>query len=111
MDSPASQSVVLITGASNGLGKALAIVYAKAGHALLLTGRDPIALQETVTLAEQAGVLVYSFAQDLSSQDAVDNIMNYITAKQLNIGILINNAGIAGIKEADYCTEILHYTV
>lgn len=37
MDSNDSQSVVFITGASNGLGRALAVVYAKAGHNLLLT--------------------------------------------------------------------------
>lgn len=94
MDSPASQSLVLITGASNGLGKALAMVYAKAGHPLLLTGRDANALQETVILAEQAGSKVYSIAQDLSDNTAIDNIIQLIEANQLNVSILINNAGL-----------------
>ncbi len=68
MDSNDSQSVVLITGASSGLGKALAVVYAKAGHNLLLTGRDASALQETVTIAEDAGVAVLSIFKDISTK-------------------------------------------
>ncbi len=94
MDSNNSQSVVLITGASNGLGKALAAVYAKAGHNLLLTGRDASALQETVALAEAAGVIVFSIVQDFSASDAVDKIITFIESKHLNIAVLINNAGL-----------------
>lgn len=106
MDSHGSDSLVLITGASNGLGKALAGVYAKAGHHLLLTGRDPVALKETVAMAERAGSTVYSIAQDLTDSDAIDNIMAFIEAKQLAIDILINNAGLGSHENFSHLDEL-----
>ena len=89
MDSNDSHSVVLITGASNGLGKALAVVYAKAGHNLLLTGRDTSALQETVAIAEGAGVTVFSIVQDFTASDAIDKIMAFIESNHLTVAVLI----------------------
>ena len=105
MDSNDSQSVVLITGASSGLGKALAVVYAKAGHNLLLTGRDASALQETVTIAEDAGVAVFSIVQDLATNDAIANLMAFIESNHLNIAILINNAGLGSHSNFAHLSE------
>ncbi|MBP6918684.1 MAG: SDR family NAD(P)-dependent oxidoreductase [Legionellaceae bacterium] len=105
MDSNDSQSVVFITGASNGLGRALAVVYAKAGHNLLLTGRDASALQETVAIAEGAGVTVFSIVQDFAASDAIDKIMAFIESNHLTVAVLINNAGLGSHSNFAHLAE------
>ncbi len=88
------KSVVLITGSSHGLGSAMAIVYAKNGHALLLTGRDEKALESCASDARRLGVAVYTFIQDLNSLQAADHLLQFIQQHDLTIDVLINNAGL-----------------
>ncbi|AAO90456.1 SDR family NAD(P)-dependent oxidoreductase [Coxiella burnetii] len=84
---------VLITGASSGIGKALALVYASHQHALLLTGRDEDALNQVAQKCRQYSVEVFIYAKDLCLPDAVQSLMKFIEEKQLKIDLLINNAG------------------
>ncbi len=100
------KAVVLITGASSGLGRALAMVYAKKGHALMLTGRDSAELEKTVAMVNDMGGTVYYFVQDLAATDAVDNLIDFIKRQSLRIAILINNAGLGSHTEFSNCLDI-----
>lgn len=84
----------LITGASSGIGKALAFEYARAGFNLLLTGRDVDALSATADeCREKYGVSAETFIGDLSNPNAVRELA--LAASEADIETLVNNAGSA----------------
>lgn len=86
--------VVIITGGSSGIGKALAEVFGKNGSKILITGRNPNDLNEAVENLREKGITVTGFQADVSREEdnrtmAVEAIRTYG-----RIDILINNAGI-----------------
>ncbi len=84
----------LVTGASAGIGAALARVYAANGYDLVLTARREDRLQKlAAALATQHGVKTTVFAADLSDPAAPQHLYDRITAQGLTIDALINNAG------------------
>lgn len=85
--------IALITGASRGLGKAMALALADAGATLALVGRDAEALAETATLARQTGAVAEVFLADLTQEAAVFELEKNVVARFGRIDILINNAG------------------
>src|SRR5882724_11933037 len=86
--------VVIITGGSSGIGKALAEEFGKNGSKILITGRNKIELDKTVNGLKEKGVHVHGFVADVSLED--DNRKMADEALKLfgKIDILINNAGI-----------------
>lgn len=87
----------LITGASSGIGEALARVHAKAGGDVILTARRQDALDALkqdleTTYSIEAIVLT----ADLADADGPDALYESIKSKPLDVDILINNAGIGG---------------
>lgn len=88
--------LVLISGASSGIGKACAEVFAQAGCGLILTARRAERLQEVVDqLSKQYDVKVHSYVFDVRNHAAVQEFAQDIASKQLIPDILINNAGLA----------------
>ena len=89
-----SRRTILITGASAGIGAALARVYAEKGWDLILTARREAAL---TALAEEItttyGVAVIVIPADLSDPDAPARLVEAIAAHGLTVDGLINNAG------------------
>ncbi len=84
----------LITGASKGIGKEMAIELASRKCNLVLVARSQAALEDTCKeIASKYGVECNYIIADLSSSEAVTNIEKYILEKKLPINILINNAG------------------
>jgi len=85
---------VLITGASAGIGKALAGEFASHGYDLILIARRK-ELLDTVSkeLSEKHGIAAYPLAVDLLQDGAPQMIVDYITDNNLSVDILINNAG------------------
>ncbi len=88
--------VVLITGASSGIGKACAKTFAALGAKLILTARR---LDRLTALAEELsaahGVAVLPMALDVQDKDAVANAINSLAPEWAEIDVLINNAGLA----------------
>ncbi len=85
---------VLLTGASSGIGKELARVFAKEGFNLVLTARNEVSLQELQTeLLAQPGIQVQYLGQDLAQPDAAERIFAWLQAAGIRIDILVNNAG------------------
>jgi NAD(P)-dependent dehydrogenase (short-subunit alcohol dehydrogenase family) len=91
----------IITGASQGLGLAIARAYVRAGASVLLCARDPIMLREAeseVAALASKGQIVASEAADVSSRDDVDHLSGIASSLFASIEILVNNAGIYGPK-------------
>ncbi|MGV8879688.1 MAG: SDR family NAD(P)-dependent oxidoreductase [Sphingobacteriaceae bacterium] len=84
----------LITGASKGIGKQIAIALAKRNYNLLLVARSAAAL---TTLKDELitgyGVTVEILAIDLSAPHAAEDVFNWCTENEFPISVLINNAG------------------
>ena len=82
---------VLLTGASGGLGKAIAIELAKNGADVCLTGRNQIELED---LQKTIGGKTEIVLSDLSNSVGITDLANTAQEKMGQIDILINNAGI-----------------
>ena len=86
--------VALITGASRGLGKAMALALAQQGADLALVARDRTALEATAGAARAHGTRVEVFAADVSREASVQDLEKQVSALYPRISILVNNAGI-----------------
>ena len=82
---------VLLTGASGGLGKAIAIELAKNGADICLTGRNQVELKD---LQKTIGGKTEVVLSDLSNPTGINDLANTAQEKMGQIDILINNAGI-----------------
>ncbi|RNE49674.1 mycolate reductase [Corynebacterium alimapuense] len=94
LPSPSPDTRALITGASQGIGMAMARDLASMGHNLIIVARRESVLAELAAELESAhGVTVEVFAADLSKHDQVSSLIERIDARE--VSILINSAGIA----------------
>ena len=83
----------LITGASKGLGKAMALALAEAGASVALVSRNLKMLEETADAIRGSGAKAMAFAADVSKEEDVQNLAKAVGEKFGAIQILINNAG------------------
>ena len=86
--------VALITGASKGLGKAMALALAGAGARLALVSRNRELLEAVAKEAHAAGGEAKIFVADVAREDQVARLEKEVTAAYGGVQILINNAGI-----------------
>ena len=87
--------VVIITGGSSGLGKALAEVFGSRGSKILITGRNKEELFKAVDELSKKGITVTGFQADVSKEEDNRLMAKEAIAKYGTIDILINNAGIS----------------
>ena len=85
--------VVLITGASSGIGRATAIKCGEAGAEVLLVARTPEKLEETKVEIEEAGGTAHLHQCDLSSIEDVERMAKEVLDQHERVDILVNNAG------------------
>jgi NAD(P)-dependent dehydrogenase (short-subunit alcohol dehydrogenase family) len=93
----AKQKVVLITGASSGIGRNIAITLAKAGHKVYGSSRKA-----------QNGDIDYGFTQvciDVNKEDSIKVAVNYIIAKNGTLDVVVNNAGIGILGPIESVTD------
>ncbi len=84
----------LITGASKGIGKAIALELAKRGHHILIIARDADQLAATAKEIKEAYKVDCQFLQlDLSTTDAPDKVLAWCAENKFDVNILVNNAG------------------
>lgn len=89
----------LITGASSGIGQELAHIMAKKGHNLILVARRKNRLDEIKKKLEKNNVEIKTISQDLSQVNSAKELYDKISAKKLQINILVNNAGFGKLQE------------
>ncbi len=87
--------IVLVTGATGGLGAALARGFAGQGFRVVITARRREMLQELADAMAQEGAQVLAIACDVTDRDQVSNLGAEIAKHWGAVQILINNAGIA----------------
>ncbi|MCU0494227.1 MAG: SDR family oxidoreductase [Chloroflexaceae bacterium] len=90
------RQTALITGASGGIGEALAHIFARNGYNLVLVARTEAKLQALgEQLSKQHGVACTAIAADLSDSAAPPRLVADMQARGLTIDVLVNNAGFA----------------
>jgi NADP-dependent 3-hydroxy acid dehydrogenase YdfG len=99
--------IVLITGASSGIGAATALAFAAEGARLLLAARRTDKLAAVATQALQKGAAaVHTFALDVRNRAAVPAAIAALPAEWAAIDILVNNAGLSRGLEKLYAGNI-----
>lgn len=106
---------VLITGASSGIGRELAKLFAQDKYKLVLVGRTMEPLENVVkSLSKTYGVSVDGIAVDLASPSAVDYIYDEVKSRGHVIDYLVNNAGFGAsgrFTDIDMKTQLDQITV
>jgi dehydrogenase/reductase SDR family member 7B len=90
-----TNKTILITGASAGIGKALALQLSKAKNTLLLVGRNELALASLKKEIELNGSTALVFVCDLSIEENINQLIAAIKSAVKVIDVLINNAGVS----------------
>ena len=85
--------VVLITGASSGIGAGLSHRLARAGATVLLVARSLEKLQDTVDDIQADGGRAHAYRCDLADLDSCDRLCEQVLAEHGGVDILLNNAG------------------
>lgn len=91
----------LLTGASTGIGKELAIIMAQKGHNLILVARTKSKLEELKNELKKYNVDIKVISQDLSEKDSSAKLYKKISKQKLELNILVNNAGFGLLKDVD----------
>jgi len=98
--------VALVTGASRGIGKAIAIALAEAGAKVAVNYRvRKKEAEETVTSIKSLGRDAAAFQADVSGAKAVADLVRQVETTLGSIDILVNNAGVAVRRGLDELTE------
>ncbi|GHO99066.1 putative oxidoreductase YvrD [Reticulibacter mediterranei] len=104
MDLGLQEKVVLVTGASRGIGKAIAETFAREGSAVILNARNPQELERVVSSIRRQNDRVSGIAADLSQASEVERLAEKALARFGAIHVLVNNVGgtnkIATFEEA-----------
>ncbi len=100
--------VVLITGASSGIGKATAVKVADAGATALLVARSVDKLEETKAEIEQAGGVAHIHRCDMSDIEDVERMAEEVLAYHGHVDILVNNAGRSIRRSVELAYERFH---
>ncbi|WP_461535804.1 SDR family oxidoreductase [Spongorhabdus nitratireducens] len=85
--------VIVVTGASSGIGKSLALRLGEAGAKVVLISRGIEKLQEVEGEILAAGGEAYSYPCDLNDLEACDRVIDSIMSEHGTIDVLVNNAG------------------
>src|SRR6202022_1197929 len=100
--------VVMITGASSGIGKEAAKKVAAAGGVPLLVARSADKLEETKQEIEEAGGTAYTYSADLSDIDSIDALVEQALSDHPKIDMLVNNAGRSIPRSIAHSQDRLH---
>jgi NAD(P)-dependent dehydrogenase (short-subunit alcohol dehydrogenase family) len=85
--------VVIVTGASGGIGSSIVDMFAEAGASVVLHGRDGAALADGVERAQQAGVKAVAVEGNIRSADTAAALTDAALTNFGRIDVLVNNAG------------------
>ncbi len=98
-------ATVLITGTSRGIGLETALAFARAGHTVHATMRNPAASPQLRDIAAREKLPIHIATMDVDSDSSVTSAVNAILAAYGSIDVLVNNAGIesaGSVEEAPF---------
>lgn len=102
--------LVLVTGATSGIGKSTAEIFAKNGHDLIITGRREERLLEIKKqLESDFKIKVTTLCFDIRNLKEVENAVSKLSAENKKIDVLVNNAGLAAGLSPIQIGEIDHW--
>jgi NAD(P)-dependent dehydrogenase (short-subunit alcohol dehydrogenase family) len=90
-----ANKVVLVTGATSGIGRTTAVAFAEAGAKVVISGRRKTEGEETVSMIEKAGGQGLFVQSDVSDETQVKSLVETVTKKFGRLDIAFNNAGLA----------------
>ncbi|RYE56896.1 MAG: SDR family oxidoreductase [Sphingobacteriales bacterium] len=98
-----SETRVLITGGTTGIGRAIAIQLANLGAKIAIVGRHQEAIDETIKAVNQ-GDKILGIAADISSKQDIESVFTKVTEEFGGLDVLINNAalGYGSVTEGQY---------
>jgi putative serine 3-dehydrogenase len=96
------RKIVLITGATSGIGEACARKFAQGGYDIIITGRRAQLLANLKKELEAEGVRVLALTFDVRNRNAATAAINSLPLEWQQIDVLINNAGLALGLEPEY---------
>jgi NAD(P)-dependent dehydrogenase (short-subunit alcohol dehydrogenase family) len=103
-----AERAALITGASGGIGLAIAAVLAEEGYGLTLSARRPEKLEDAVAHLREAGHEVETVAANVTDEDELRSVFTANEARFGRLDVLVNNAGIGiGAPLAETQTKFL----
>src|SRR6185437_14091446 len=93
--------LALVTGASAGIGAAIARELARTGHDLVLTARNAAALAAVAEEAQALGAAATAIPHDLGPPGAAAALAEMLAGRGLSIDVLVNNAGLGAAGRFD----------
>jgi len=106
MSEPFASRVVLVTGASSGIGAELALQFAAGGARVALVARDVARLEEVATRCRAAGGEAFVIGADVSDTDACRALVERTVSHYGRIDILVNNAGMGAGGRFEEITDL-----
>ncbi|MEO6880747.1 MAG: SDR family oxidoreductase [Mycobacteriaceae bacterium] len=100
--------VVVITGGSSGIGKALALALVKEGAVSILLARRPDELAEAVEEVRATGGESYGYPCDITDPESVTSVVKEILAEHDHVDVLVNNAGRSIRRSISRSTDRFH---
>lgn len=94
-----SSRVALVTGASYGIGAAIAVNLAQDGFDIVVTDMRAVDLSNTLVRIAEKGAHVVPVALDLRSQSSIEQAMTDAVAAFGHLDVLVNNAGVPSLKK------------
>lgn len=110
MARPLEDKVALVTGASRGIGRAIARGYADAGATVLCVARSARALAQTVADIEASGGHAAAYVGDVTDRDRVSAVFSQVAADYGGIDIAVLNAGVGDEPVALEASDPEHWT-
>lgn len=92
--------VAIITGATSGMGRDTAYVFAEEGAKVMITGRNEDRAKEVVEKIKSSGGEASYVIADIADRSSLDNIVDETVAKYGTVDILFNNAGLLSLKSS-----------
>ena len=95
------ERAAIVTGASRGIGRALAEMLAQEGHALTLTARKPDGLAQTAQELSDQGLDVQHVAANMADEEGLRAVVDAHRERYGRLDVLVNNAGVGIGAQAD----------